>query len=119
MGHNGGNSDCWAIYSGNHDEGHYLDLVFIHKMKRRYTFSTDSFRIKIPKNALIFIANSIKEHNKRYKQQQFSRRFRSWSYPNLQHLAQKSKQFRSLRLVKKAKMRKQQQQKLSDEQKDS
>eukprot|EP01083_Nonionella_stella_P317187 1153609_1 len=67
---NGANSDCWTISSQNEATVHFL---------------TDSFRIKITRPALKFISETIKQHDRQYKQQQFRKkqRNRSLSYPSL------------------------------------
>eukprot|EP01083_Nonionella_stella_P209098 758268_1 len=76
---NGANSDCWTISSQNEATVHFL---------------TDSFRIKITKPALKFIAESIKHHDRQYKQQQFRKkqRNRSLCYPSLGVLKAKREQ---------------------------
>jgi len=53
------NNNCWSVYSTHHRLGSYVDFVFIHRMKRRFTFSADSFRIQLSQENLKYAVNYI------------------------------------------------------------
>ena len=45
-------SNCWSVYSAHHRRGNYIDLLFIHRMKRQHSFSCDSLCIAVNKELL-------------------------------------------------------------------
>ena len=41
------NNDCWSLISLYNNEGENVEVKFVHRMKRQYEFSVDSFQVEL------------------------------------------------------------------------
>lgn len=54
------NNDCWSLISLYNNDGENVEVKFVHRMKRQYEFSVDSFQIELDSLLSYYELNSDK-----------------------------------------------------------
>lgn len=54
------NNDCWSLISLYNNDGENVEVKFVHRMKRQYEFSVDSFQIELDSLLSYYESNSDK-----------------------------------------------------------
>ncbi|XP_075266258.1 uncharacterized protein LOC142358651 isoform X2 [Convolutriloba macropyga] len=57
------NNDCWSLISLYNNDGENVEVKFVHRMKRQYEFSVDSFQIELDSLLCYYDLNDRKSVN--------------------------------------------------------